>query len=137
MAAAVAGAAARLDGHAPTTLFTATCEVLVEIVLYGAGSEYALHSLLVLAARSEPVSVLFMREAEGALQGFLASKTIADLSHEFERKAPEPFLRDAEAWFQERRIGRAAAERRRRRVAKARQSRARTTRVNPGRESPR
>lgn len=167
--------------------------------LYGAGAEYALHSLLILAARSEPVSVrdlarfqdlperflakiftrlvkaglveategvqggfvlarpaariavrdaleavdpdrtlfecaeirrhcalfgaeppawsvsgmcrihLFMKEAEGALRGFLASKTLADLGREFERKAPEPFLREAEAWFQKRRIGRTAA----------------------------
>jgi Rrf2 family protein len=180
--------------------------------LYGAGAEYALHSLLVLAARSEPVSVrdlarfqdlperflakiftriekaglveategvrggfvlarpptrisvrdvleavdpsrtlfecaeirrhcalfgaeppawsvsgmcrihLFMREAEGALQGFLASKTIADLAHEFERKAPEPFLRDAEAWFQKRRIARTAAKTGPRRGPKPRQS---------------
>ena len=52
---------------------------------------------------------LFMKEAEGALQGFLASKTLADLSHELERKAPEQFFRDAEAWFQKRRIGRTAA----------------------------
>ncbi len=167
--------------------------------LYGAGAEYALHSLLILAARAEPVSArdlarfqelperflaklctrlekaglveaiegvqggfalarpperitvrdvleavdpnrtlfecaeirrhcalfggeppgwsvagmcrihLFMREAEGALQGFLASKTLADLSQEFARKAPERFVRDAEAWFLERRSGRAAS----------------------------
>lgn len=173
--------------------------------LYGAGSEYALHSLLILAARSEPVSVrdlarfqelperflaklftrlekaglvegaegvrggfvlarapeqitvkdvlegvdpnrtlfacaeirrhcalfgdeppawsvsgmcrihLFMREAEGALQGFLASKTLADLGVEFERKAPHAFVRDAEAWFQQRRAGRTAARSGRRR----------------------
>ncbi len=169
--------------------------------LYGAGAEYALHSLLVLSARSEPVSVrdlarfqalperflaklftrlekaglveategarggfalarpaariavrdvleavdpsrtlfecaeirrhcalfgaeppswsvsgmcrihLFMKEAEDALQGFLASKTLADLGHELERKAPAPFLREAETWFQERRVGRTAARR--------------------------
>lgn len=180
--------------------------------LYGAGAEYALHSLLILTARSEPVSArdlarfqdlperflaklftrlekaglvvategvrggfvlarppakisvrdvleavdpsrtlfacaeirrhcalfgaeppawsvagmcrihLFMREAEGALQGLLASKTLADLGREFERKAPEPFLRDAEAWFQERRTGRTAAKHGRRRGAKPRQS---------------
>lgn len=179
--------------------------------LYGAGAEYALHSLLVLSARSEPVSVrdlarfqdlperflakiftrlvkaglveategvqggfvlarpaariavrdvleavdpnrtlfecaeirrhcalfgaappawsisgmcrihLFMKEAEGALQGFLASKTLADLGHEFERKAPEPFLRNAEAWFQQRRTGRTAARTDRRRGTKPRQ----------------
>lgn len=179
--------------------------------LYGAGAEYALHSLLILSARSEPVSVrdlarfqelperflaklftrlekaglvaategarggfvlarppariavrdvleavdpnrtlfecaeirrhcalfgaeppawsisgmcrihLFMKEAEGALQGFLASKTLADLGHEFERKAPEPFLRNAEAWFQQRRTGRTAARTDRRRGTKPRQ----------------
>ncbi|HEX8908928.1 MAG TPA: Rrf2 family transcriptional regulator [Anaeromyxobacteraceae bacterium] len=178
--------------------------------LYGAGAEYALHSLLILAARSEPVSVrdlarfqelperflaklftrlekaglveategvrggfvlarpparitvrdvleavdssrtlfecaeirrhcalfgaappawsisgmcrihLFMKEAEEALQGFLASKTLANLGHEFGRKAPEPFLRDAEAWFQERRTGRTAAKSGGRRAAKLR-----------------
>jgi Rrf2 family protein len=175
--------------------------------LYGAGAEYALHSLLVIAARSEPVSVrdlarfqelperflaklftrlekaglvqgiegvrggfalarpperitvrdvleavdpnrtlfecaeirrhcalfgeepppwsvsgmcrihLFMREAEGALQSFLGSKTLGDLSREFERKAPEQFIRDAEVWFQHRRSGRAASRQGRRRSA--------------------
>jgi Rrf2 family protein len=164
--------------------------------LYGAGAEYALHSLLVLAAREAPVSVrdlaqfqdlperflakvfarlvkaglvrgiegigggfvlarppgrvtvrevleavdpnrtifacaeirrhcalfgqeppawsvtgmcrihLFMREAEGALQAYLGSKTLADLGREFERKAPARFVRDAQAWFQQRRSGR-------------------------------
>jgi Rrf2 family protein len=166
--------------------------------LYGAGAEYALHSLLILAARSEPVSArdlarfqelperflaklftrlekaglveaiegvrggfrlarpperitvgeilqaadphrtlfecaeirrrcalfgqeapgwsvsgmcrihLFMKEAEDALQSFLASKTLADLGREFGQKAPERFLREAESWFQVRRSGRAA-----------------------------
>ena len=58
---------------------------------------------------------LFMREAEGALQGFLASKTLADLSREFEAKAPAQFLRAAEAWFQQRRGGRRASREARRR----------------------
>jgi Rrf2 family protein len=49
---------------------------------------------------------LFMREAEGALQAFLGSKTLADLSREFDRKAPARFVREAETWFQERRSGR-------------------------------
>jgi len=49
---------------------------------------------------------LFMREAEDALQTFLGSKTLADLSREFDRKAPPQFMRDAEAWFQQRRSGR-------------------------------
>jgi len=52
---------------------------------------------------------LFMREAEGALQTFLGSKTLVDLSREFDRKAPAQFMRDAEAWFQQRRSGRAAS----------------------------
>lgn len=169
--------------------------------LYGAGAEYALHSLLVLSARAEPVSAkdlatfqalperylaklltrlekaglvrasegvrggfvlarpperiavrdvlaaadpdrtlfecaeirrhcalfgddppawsvtgmcrihLFMQEAERALQEFLASKTLADLGREFERKAPEKHLRDAERWFELRRSERAAGKR--------------------------
>lgn len=170
--------------------------------LYGAGAEYALHSLLVLSARAEPVSAkdlatfqelperylaklltrlekaglvrasegirggfvlarpperiavrdvlaaadpdrtlfecaeirrhcalfgdappawsvtgmcrihLFMQEAERALQEFLASKTLADLGSEFERKAPEKHLRDAERWFELRRSERAVGTRR-------------------------
>jgi Rrf2 family protein len=181
--------------------------------LYGAGAEYALHSLLVLAARSEPVSVrdlarfqdlpdrflaklftrlekaglvdaiegvnggfrlarspehiavwdvleaadpnrtlfacaeirrhcalfgkeapgwsvsgtcrihLVMKEAEEQLRGFLASKTIADLGREFSRKAPDKFVRDAENWFLERRIGRTAKRRARRRGGRGRRSR--------------
>jgi Rrf2 family protein len=172
--------------------------------LYGAGAEYALHSLLVIAARSGPVSVrdlarfqelparflaklltrlekaglveaiegvrggfvlarpakqitvrdvleavdpnrtlfecveirrhcalfgkqppawsvsgmcrihLFMKEAEDALQRVLASKTLADLSAEFERKAPDQFIRDAEVWFQQRTSDRAASRKVRR-----------------------
>ena len=173
--------------------------------LYGAGAEYALHSLLVLAARSEPVSVrdlasfqalperflakiltklekaglvegtegvrggfllarpperiavrdvleavdpnrtlfecaeirrhcalfgkeppswsvsgmcrihLFMSEAERALQAFLGSKTLADLGREFERKAPDQFVRDAESWFKLQRSRRTAGRRKGRR----------------------
>ncbi|MGA8891722.1 MAG: Rrf2 family transcriptional regulator [Anaeromyxobacteraceae bacterium] len=49
---------------------------------------------------------LFMREAEGALQAYLASKTLADLGRELERKAPARFVRDAEAWFRQRRTDR-------------------------------
>ena len=172
--------------------------------LYGAGAEYALHSLLVLTARSEPVSVrdlasfqdlperflaklftrlqkarlvrgaegigggfvlarpperitvkdvldavdpgrtlfecaeirrhcalfgeqppawsvagmcrihFFMREAEAELQRVLASKTLADLSVEFAAKAPDRFVREAEAWFRHRRAGRTASRRGRR-----------------------
>jgi Rrf2 family protein len=59
---------------------------------------------------------LVMKEAEDALQGFLSSKTIADLGREFSRKAPEKFVREAESWFQERRIGRTAKRRGQRRA---------------------
>ena len=41
-----------------------------------------------------------MQEAERALRSVLMSKSLADLGHEFERKAPHQFLRDAEIWFQ-------------------------------------
>lgn len=54
---------------------------------------------------------LFMQEAEAALKQVLAGKTLADLGREFERKAPDQFLRDAERWFQARRTGRAAGKR--------------------------
>lgn len=54
---------------------------------------------------------LFMREAERALQQFLASKTLADLGREFERKAPEQFIREAESWFQLRRSDRTRRKR--------------------------
>jgi Rrf2 family protein len=54
---------------------------------------------------------LFMKEAEEALQSVLASKTLADLSREFGRKAPEKFVREAESWFLVRRIGRTAKRR--------------------------
>lgn len=57
---------------------------------------------------------LFMRDAEGALQAFLGSRTLADLGREFDRKAPAQFMRDAEAWFQQRRSGRSARRRSRR-----------------------
>lgn len=193
--------------------------------LYGAGAEYALHSLLVIAARPEPVSVrdlakfqelperflaklftrlqkaglvaategvrggftlarpaeritvrdvleavdpdrtlfecaeirrhcalfgdsppgwsvagmcrihLFMREAEGALQQFLAGKTLVDLSREFERKAPHRFVVDAEAWFRDRRAARAArpgARPRSRRPGTAPRKTTRRTTSNPG-----
>lgn len=194
--------------------------------LYGAGTEYALHSLLVLTARSEPVSVqdlakfhalperflaklftrlqkaglvqategvrggftlarpaaritvrdvldaidpdrtvfecaeirrhcalfgdsppgwsvsgmcrihLFMREAESALQQFLAGKTLVDLSREFERKAPRQFVQDAEAWFLERRAARApgpaSARPRARRPRTAPRKASHRTDTNPG-----
>ena len=42
---------------------------------------------------------LFMQEAESVLQNFLMSKSLADLGREFEHKAPNQFIRDAERWF--------------------------------------
>jgi DNA-binding IscR family transcriptional regulator len=41
----------------------------------------------------------FMKEAESVLQDFLRSKTLADLSREFEHKAPARFIRDTGLWF--------------------------------------
>ena len=49
---------------------------------------------------------LFMTEAEHALREFLASKTLADLVCEFERKAPPEFATESSRWFQERRADR-------------------------------
>ena len=46
---------------------------------------------------------LVMQEAENVLRSFLMSKSLADLGREFERKAPDQFIRDAESWFQQRR----------------------------------
>ena len=46
---------------------------------------------------------LVMQEAENALRSVLRSKSLADLGHEFERKAPDQFGRNAEEWFQQRR----------------------------------
>jgi Rrf2 family protein len=42
---------------------------------------------------------LFMKEAESVLRNFLMSKSLADLGREFEHKAPNRFIRDAERWF--------------------------------------
>jgi hypothetical protein len=47
-----------------------------------------------------------MTEAEGALQAFLGSKSVADLVCEFEHKAPPVFLAEAGQWFQRRKDGR-------------------------------
>ena len=58
---------------------------------------------------------LFMSEAERALQAFLGSKTLADLGREFERKAPDQFVRDAERWFKLQRSRRTAGRRKGRR----------------------
>lgn len=44
---------------------------------------------------------LVMQEAEHALQRVLTSKSLADLGHEFVHKAPDPFLRETENWFQQ------------------------------------
>jgi Rrf2 family protein len=51
----------------------------------------------------------FMNEAEQALKAHLASKTLADIIAEFERKAPAAFAEEAALWFRhhaERRIRR-------------------------------
>jgi hypothetical protein len=40
-----------------------------------------------------------MQEAESVLRDFLMSKSLADLGREFEHKAPNQFIRDAERWF--------------------------------------
>ena len=47
-----------------------------------------------------------MSEAESALRDFLASKTVADLVCEFDRKAPPEFADASGRWFQERRAAR-------------------------------
>lgn len=49
---------------------------------------------------------LVMQEAESALRNVLTAKSIADLGCEFEHKAPDQFMQDAEVWFQQRRIER-------------------------------
>lgn len=41
----------------------------------------------------------FMQEAESTLQDFLRSKSLVDLTREFERKAPVRFIRESELWF--------------------------------------
>jgi Rrf2 family protein len=51
---------------------------------------------------------LFMKEAESVLRDFLMSKSLADLGHEFEQKAPARFIRDAKKWFQDSRDERTA-----------------------------
>ena len=63
---------------------------------------------------------LFMSETEAALKALLAGKSLADLGREFARKAPAPFVKQAEAWFLERRRGRTAEGPARRRTARAR-----------------
>ncbi len=44
----------------------------------------------------------FMAEAEGQLQAFLASKTLAELLCEYSCKAPRSFAQEAEGWFRDR-----------------------------------
>lgn len=51
---------------------------------------------------------LFMSETEAALKELLAAKSLADLGREFASKAPAQFVKQAEAWFRERRRGRKA-----------------------------
>ena len=41
----------------------------------------------------------FMDEAEGKLQGFLASRTLADLVCEYACKAPRDFAEETDGWF--------------------------------------
>jgi len=45
----------------------------------------------------------FMQEAERSLLEFFASRTLADIVHEFSCKAPASFGEEVEAWFQQRR----------------------------------
>lgn len=49
---------------------------------------------------------LVMQEAEAALRSVLTSKTIADLGHGFEHKAPEKFLQNEDVWFKQSREAR-------------------------------
>lgn len=65
---------------------------------------------------------LFMSETEAALKELLAAKSLADLRREFARKAPEPFVKQAEAWFLERQRGRKAAGSPGRRAARGRRT---------------
>lgn len=50
----------------------------------------------------------FMDAAERELQGFLASKTLADLVCEYSCKAPKAFAEATEGWFRDRKRGRVA-----------------------------
>ena len=50
----------------------------------------------------------FMEEAEGKLQSFLSSKTLAELVCEYSCKAPKEFAEETEGWFKERKKGRVA-----------------------------
>lgn len=54
---------------------------------------------------------LVMQEAERAVQSLLASKSLADLKSEFDRKAPSRFIHDSESWFKRRRSQRTARPR--------------------------
>jgi Rrf2 family protein len=56
---------------------------------------------------------LVMQEAERALRGVLTSKSVADLGREFEHKAPDKFMREAESWFRQRRNARTNSKQRR------------------------
>lgn len=49
---------------------------------------------------------LVMQEAEEALRKVLRSKSLAQLGGEFVHKAPKPFLKEAEKWFQQQRTER-------------------------------
>ena len=76
--------------------------------MYGAGAEYALHSLLTLATHPEPVSLRDLATFQKIPERFLASKSLDDLVCEFKCKAPAKFGRASEHWFQQRRDSRNA-----------------------------
>jgi Rrf2 family protein len=65
---------------------------------------------------------LVMQEAEQGLRSFLASKSLADLGSEFERKAPDQFIKEADNWFQHRRCERTNRKRTGCRTGAARQT---------------
>jgi DNA-binding IscR family transcriptional regulator len=53
----------------------------------------------------------FMIDAERVLQGFLASKSLADLVCEFESRAPKQFIQETGIWFQQRKTMRVPKKR--------------------------
>ncbi|MGQ0622516.1 MAG: RrF2 family transcriptional regulator [Panacagrimonas sp.] len=48
----------------------------------------------------------FMKKAERELKNYLATKTLADLCEELERKAPREFVKESEIWFHQRKDAR-------------------------------
>jgi Rrf2 family protein len=53
---------------------------------------------------------LAMQEAEKGRRSFLAPKALADLGRDFERKAADQFIKEADNWFQHRRCERTNRE---------------------------